>query len=388
MESPPGFVETTEANGDLFQDVDELGYVASPTTFSPVEECFETGLIFGPNCVDRCFIHNIYSSFDEKKCAHTWQSVNLSRTGEFVSFPSSFFHRGYFKMKENQIVVTAQLFASDNGSSPNHPSRHLASKNSMDAVNTGMVTIDLTRLSEDVLLRWDVNYPISEFPPCKSFGGVRIKTESNRQIHKSKFARVPHLARLVKAFKDKYNSLSIDQVWLIRKSHSEVGFQRWHQDLPKLEGERAIVKSIVVNIGQMTARFPEDDGSILLLKDNEPSTPEVKVGSPEESSPELEIVGYQKALNEQHTYHGKLSIDEGWKWVTKFHKPQPSKARHLYCALSCDECSPTGFMFLAKSSTNITLEQWPGGNRALFKDSLPWQTMTYIANHLLSRKRI
>ena len=197
-------------------------------------------------------------------------------------------------MKSNQIVVTAQLFASDNGSSPNHPSRHLASKNSMDAVNTGMVTIDLTRLSEDVLLRWDVNYPISEFAPCKSFGGVRINTESNRQIHKSKFARVPHIARLVKAFEEKYHSLSIDQVWLIRKSHSELGFQRWHQDLPKLEGERAIVKSIVVNIGQMTAKFPEDEGSLsndeVLLEDNEPSTPEVKVGSPDETSPDSDCV--------------------------------------------------------------------------------------------------
>ena len=50
-----------------------------------------------------------------------------------------------------------------------------------------------------------------------------------------------------------------------------MGFQRWHQDLPKLEGERAIVKSIVVNIGQMTARFPEDDGSTLLVEDNKPS---------------------------------------------------------------------------------------------------------------------
>jgi len=260
----------------------------------------------------------------------------------------------------------------------------------MDAVNTGLLTIDLTRLSKDVLLRWDVNYPLSEFPPCKSFGGVRINTESNRQIHKSKFARVPHIARLVKAFEEKYNSLSIDQVWLIHKSHSEVGFQRWHQDLPKLEGERAIVKSIVVNIGQMTARFPGDDGSILLLKDNEPSTPEVKVGgSPEEKSPDSSYcveTGHISANNEQrYSYHGKLSIDKGWKWVTKFHKPQPSKTRHLYCTLSCDECSPTGRFSVYIPSKE---EQWPGGNRALFKDSLPWQTMTYIANHLLSRNRI
>ena len=150
---------------------------------------------------------------DDKKYSHTWTTVDLSQTGEHVSFPSSFFHQGYFKMNSNMIVVTAQLFASDNGSSPNHPSRHLEPKNSMNAVNNGMLTIDLTRL----------RYPLSEFPPCKSFGGVWINTESNRQIHRSKFGRVPHLARLVRAFKEKYNSLSIDQVWLIRKSHSEEG---------------------------------------------------------------------------------------------------------------------------------------------------------------------
>ena len=92
-----------------------------------------------------------FSSMDEKKCGHTWTTVNLSWTGEYVSFPSSFFHRGYFKMKSNMIIVTAQLFALDNGSSPNHPSKHLVLKNSMDAVNNGMLTIDLTRLSEDVL---------------------------------------------------------------------------------------------------------------------------------------------------------------------------------------------------------------------------------------------
>jgi hypothetical protein len=52
VESPSGFFESTQADGDLFQDAQELGDVVSPTTFSPVQECTETGIIFGPNCVD------------------------------------------------------------------------------------------------------------------------------------------------------------------------------------------------------------------------------------------------------------------------------------------------------------------------------------------------
>jgi hypothetical protein len=171
---------------------------------------------------------------------------------------------------------------------------------------------------------------------------------------------------------------------------------------------------------------PHQGSIVPCHQDNEPSTPEVKIGCPEEKLPESDcvITGYGKVVNEQrYSYHGKLFIDEGWKWITKFHKPQPSKTRHLYCMLNCNECSPTGwfgvyvpstslnqakqdtfiarivvmnvlllvglgFMFLAKNFSNITSEQWAGGNRALFKDSLPWQAMTYIANHLLSRNRI
>ncbi len=145
VESPSGFCQGTQADGDLFDDAQ-----VSPTTFSPVQECTDTGICFGPNCVERCFIHNIFSSMDDKKCSHTWTTIDLSRTGQYVSFPYSFFHRGYFKMNSNMIVVTAQLFASDNGSSPNHPSRHLALKNSMNSVNNGMLTIDLTILQDCV----------------------------------------------------------------------------------------------------------------------------------------------------------------------------------------------------------------------------------------------
>ena len=83
-------------------------------------------------------------------------------------------------MNSNMIIVTAQLFASDNGSSPNHPSRHLASKNSMNAVNNGMLTIDLTRLGKDVLLRWDTLTPSVSFhhaSPLVVFGSTLNQTD-------------------------------------------------------------------------------------------------------------------------------------------------------------------------------------------------------------------
>ncbi len=74
LKSPSGFLEGTEADKNLFEDAQQLGDVVSPTTFSPVQECTDTGICFGPNCVERCFIHNIFSSMDDKKCSHTWTS--------------------------------------------------------------------------------------------------------------------------------------------------------------------------------------------------------------------------------------------------------------------------------------------------------------------------
>jgi hypothetical protein len=60
------------------------------------------------------------------------------------------------------------------------------------------------------------------------------------------------MATLVEYFEAMDKTVSVDQVWLIRKSESKEEFQRWHQDLTKLEGDRSIFKTIVVNIGQMT----------------------------------------------------------------------------------------------------------------------------------------
>jgi hypothetical protein len=67
LKPPFGILEGTEADGDLFEDAQQLGDVVSPTMFSPVQECTDTGICFGPNCVERCFIHNIFSLMDDKK---------------------------------------------------------------------------------------------------------------------------------------------------------------------------------------------------------------------------------------------------------------------------------------------------------------------------------
>jgi hypothetical protein len=254
--------------------------VTSPTTFSPVEksDC-STGICFCPNCVEQCFTHNIFCTTEDKRCNHEWTTINI-KTGEYIVFLSLFFHQGYFEKDSTKVVVTVQLFASSNGSSSNQPGRYLSSTDTMNDTARGQLTYNFSSLSKDVLEDWESSYPVATFPPCKYFGGVRINQELNQQIHRSQFASVPHMATLVEYFEAMDKTVSVDRVWLIRKSESKEGFQRWHQDLTKLEGDRSIFKTIVVNIGQMTMQEktpPSSHIEALQLNECSPSSPEVQV---------------------------------------------------------------------------------------------------------------
>ncbi len=68
---------------------------------------------------------------------------------------------------------------------------------------------------------------------------------SNRQIYKKHFTQVPLLKKLVDTFQTMFPYLSVDLVWLLRKSKDGDGFQGWHKDF--LLGQQ-ITKTIVINI--------------------------------------------------------------------------------------------------------------------------------------------
>ena len=64
------------------------------------------GLIFAPRCDGECF-----TSRKEKKCDHPVNKVSLGNVGEYVVFPSRWYHHGYYNIKSNKVFYTAQLFA-------------------------------------------------------------------------------------------------------------------------------------------------------------------------------------------------------------------------------------------------------------------------------------
>ncbi len=69
---------------------------------------------------------------------------------------------------------------------------------------------------------------------------------SNRQIYKNLFNQVPLLKNLVDTFETMLPYLSINLVWLLRKSKEGDGFQGWHKDF-YMGGQ--ITKTIAINVG-------------------------------------------------------------------------------------------------------------------------------------------
>ncbi len=81
---------------------------------------------------------------------------------------------------------------------------------------------------------------------------------SNRHIYKKHFTQVPLLKNLVDTFETMFPYLSVDLVWLLRKSKEGGGFQGWHKDF--LLGQQ-INKTIVIIVGSRERDNEETSGS-------------------------------------------------------------------------------------------------------------------------------
>jgi len=82
------------------------------------------------------------------------------------------------------------------------------------------------------------------FKPCDHFQLQDVDPASNRQIEKQHFKKVPLINGLVEKFQEIFPYISVEEVWLIRKSKQGDGFQGWHQDKVA-----RYTKTIVCNLG-------------------------------------------------------------------------------------------------------------------------------------------
>ena len=173
--------------------------------------------------------------------------MGLNNVGEYVAFPSRWYHRGEFSVKSKKTTIQAQLFAvHSDDPKKDRLTRHYT-KMKLDNYITGKVDrTTLDDLTKDLVGKWKTLYSQGFPPRIAQFNGEYVESDKNRHIHADQFDSVPKIRALVQLFEEIFDHLRIDSVWLMTKCYSNDGFQTWHRDFAL--GNK-ITTTIVVNVG-------------------------------------------------------------------------------------------------------------------------------------------
>ena len=227
-------------------------------TYEPcVGDMTSNGLWFAPECFS-CLRTDKYQHIGNKACRHPWIEERLNYTGQYVMFGSNIYHRGYWNNLRGAVTVTAQHFCipstcqdigiSTRNTNARHPITGMKLRIAKDDFISGAIPKEDIQALTEVLVDndgWSEMLGYKEYRPAPTrFQGVPIDYDSNRQIDQVHFPKLPLIKNLVRIFEAKFPEITVAQVWLIRKSSTESGFQAWHQDKVGLQ-----TKTIVVNLG-------------------------------------------------------------------------------------------------------------------------------------------
>ena len=164
-----------------------------------------------------------FTSTNQKICEHRVTAVDLDTIGDFVVFPSRFYHHGYYWIASNMTYYMAQLFCriSDNPNAWQNVTR----KVNQIIIQGHLQESWLTQLTQDIYYNWITSYSVNVFPSAKTFDGEKIDPTKNRHTLPVMFQGVPLIAELVKHFEEKYTNLEVRSVWIIEKSRENDSFQ-------------------------------------------------------------------------------------------------------------------------------------------------------------------
>jgi len=206
----------------------------------------DNGLWFAAKCPSNndspsnCFDTNL-----KKICNHMLQKISLCQLGQYVLFPSRWWHKGYYTINSRRVYITAQLFCTAD-MSMDSSSRHTRTHNLK--MKQGKIAMEqMIGVSDDLYNNWDSTYSNSKFRPSKAFNGEAINHCNNRHLRQETFRNIPKLNGLIETFKAAHSDLNVHSVWIIRKTKGNMGFQDWRRDFYLSTG--GIIATIVVNVG-------------------------------------------------------------------------------------------------------------------------------------------
>ena len=129
----------------------------------------------------------------------------------------------------------------------------------------------LNALMTDLYINQDEEYSTTKFSPAKIFLG-KIDSDKNRHILHDQIHKAPKIQRLVLAIEEEVGDVTVNSVWLIKKTIAYDGFQEWHQDM-----KHKITKTIVVNVGVVSSKT--DLAPVLYIHDEKAHSPELVLGN-------------------------------------------------------------------------------------------------------------
>jgi len=206
----------------------------------------DNGLFFAPLCQPandndvKCF-----DTWRNKRCNHKVDKVALNKLGEYVVFPSRWWHRGFYEIRSQKEYYTAQLFctAAEDPDSWTSQTRKQNRNMTIGRLPQNEMLFDVVK---DIQQNWDTTYSVTNFRPAKAFDGNEIDPGTNRHLQGATFREIIHMQNLIKYFESRFRHLQVKSVWIIKKTRDNDGFQGWHRDFYL---KTDVITTIVVNVG-------------------------------------------------------------------------------------------------------------------------------------------
>jgi len=170
------------------------------------------GLYFRPKCTSECIVHR--NSDNPCKDQHTdILHIPLDNTGDYVMFPSSMFHRGYYNQTCDMTIITAQFFCVAKASDDDfRVSRTVMNASRVVQLEHFAHAELLDNLCADLLFNWDEKFPLNKYPPPKKYNLSIVDTDTNRLVKKGQLSNVPSLKERVDVFQGIYTNVEVNSV--------------------------------------------------------------------------------------------------------------------------------------------------------------------------------
>lgn len=261
--APPEVNNAASSSIDDSTSIDESSSAISKdnsSSMSPGEyrTLHLNGLLFCPSCTSSCITKS--TSFAPCNAGHLdVTEVPLDDPGDFVLFPATTYHRGFYSHKKNHnTFFTAQFFCVYKSMDSVRPKRFSPYDDLYCKRNLGANKSSSVRgLFNDLRCYWDTYYCRGSHAPPKKYKLEKIDIARNRVVTRDQIMKGrKFLLEIVVELERLHPYLEVELVWFIRKSDDGHGFQDWHKD--QVINDTAAY-TIVLNTGSYECTECTDD---------------------------------------------------------------------------------------------------------------------------------